>query len=183
MFLSTSKGNSLILIKLTTKFKNLKTANKKECIVLKFLRQYNIIEVNGNTKLIYPVRDQEGIRYYVFNEEKLFGIHNEMHIFTGFRGRDLLIGQLEGKFQNVTIKVCLTIGQLVEPCVQKLKHDKKGLVVKPLLSKEVNSQCQVTLTVCQSHPDQDFKFIMVYQRKSVKGCCDKTTVINDCRRS
>lgn len=164
---STSKVNSLTLTKLKydsyiQKVKNLKTANKKESNDLRFLRRYDIIEINGITKLIHPVTDQESIRYYVFDEE-LFGVLNEAHISTGHGGRDRMIEQLKGKFQNVTTKDILLFLSLCEPCVQKLKHKKKGLVVKPLLFKEMNSRCQVDLIDFQSQPDEDFKFIMVYQ--------------------
>ena len=70
-----------------------------------------------------------------------FGVLNEAHISTGHGGRDRMIEQLKGKFQNVTTKDILLFLSLCEPCVQKLKHKKKGLVVKPLLFKEMNSQC------------------------------------------
>lgn len=64
---STSKVNSLTLTKFKydsyiQKVKNLKTANKKESNDLRFLRRYDIIEINGITKLIHPVTDQESIR-------------------------------------------------------------------------------------------------------------------------
>lgn len=163
----TSKVNSLTLTKAKydvyiQKVKNLKATIKKESNDLRFLRRYDIIEVNGITKLIHPVTDQESIRYYVFDEE-LFGVLNEAHISTGHGGRDRMIQQLKGKFQNVTTKDILLFLSLCEPCVQKLKHKKKGLVVKPLLFKEMNSRCQVDLIDFQSQPDDDFKFIMVYQ--------------------
>ncbi|XP_008181050.1 KRAB-A domain-containing protein 2-like [Acyrthosiphon pisum] len=40
---------------------------------------------------------------------------------------------------------------------------KKGLVVRPILSSEINSRCQVDLTDMQAQPDKNFKFILVYQ--------------------
>ena len=69
------------------KGRNLKTATKKESNDLRFLRRYDIIEVNGITKLIHPVTDQESIKNYVFDEE-LFGVLNEgaLELGTGQKG-------------------------------------------------------------------------------------------------
>lgn len=40
---------------------------------------------------------------------------------------------------------------------------KKGLVVRPILSSEMNSRCQVDLIDMQAQSDKNFKFILVYQ--------------------
>jgi hypothetical protein len=47
----------------------------------------------------------------------------------------------------------------------QVKHIKirKRLVVKPIISCELNSRCQVDLIDFQSNADQLFKFIMVHQ--------------------
>ena len=46
-----------------------------------------------------------------------------------------------------------------------MKHSapKKGIVVKPMISSELNSRCQVDLIDLQSNRDGEYKFIMVYQ--------------------
>ncbi|GFV52570.1 KRAB-A domain-containing protein 2 [Trichonephila clavipes] len=46
-----------------------------------------------------------------------------------------------------------------------MKHSalKKGIVVKPMISSELSSRCQVDLIDLQSHRDGECKFIMVYQ--------------------
>ncbi|XP_025198496.1 KRAB-A domain-containing protein 2-like, partial [Melanaphis sacchari] len=45
----------------------------------------------------------------------------------------------------------------------KHAHPKKGLVIKPILSKTFNSRAQVDLIDMQSNKDGGFKFILVYQ--------------------
>ncbi|GFW08317.1 KRAB-A domain-containing protein 2 [Trichonephila clavipes] len=40
---------------------------------------------------------------------------------------------------------------------------KKGIVVKPMISSELNSRCQVDLIDLQSNRDSEYKFMMVYQ--------------------
>ncbi|XP_008186921.1 KRAB-A domain-containing protein 2-like [Acyrthosiphon pisum] len=52
---------------------------------------------------------------------------------------------------------------LCDHCQKKSSTIKKGLVVKPILSSELNSRCQVDLIDMQAQPDGDYKFIMVYQ--------------------
>jgi hypothetical protein len=44
---------------------------------------------------------------------------------------------------------------------------KKSVVVKPIVSKDFNSRCQVDLIDLQSRPDGEYKFIMVYQVRYV----------------
>ncbi|XP_008189275.1 KRAB-A domain-containing protein 2-like, partial [Acyrthosiphon pisum] len=46
---------------------------------------------------------------------------------------------------------------------RKGKTVKKGLVVKPIISSEMNSRCQVDLIDMQAQPDGNYRFILVYQ--------------------
>jgi len=46
---------------------------------------------------------------------------------------------------------------------EKEIHKKKGLVVKSIISSEMNSRCQIDLIDMQVQPDRDYKFICVYQ--------------------
>jgi hypothetical protein len=57
----------------------------------------------------------------------------------------------------------LNIIQHLECQLKKRKVASKGLVVKPLLSKDLNCRGQVDLVDMQSLPDRDYKFIMHYQ--------------------
>jgi hypothetical protein len=52
---------------------------------------------------------------------------------------------------------------LCRECELKKSKVKKGLVVKPIESKEFNERAQVDLIDLQARPDRDFKFLMVYQ--------------------
>jgi hypothetical protein len=59
------------------------------------------------------------------------------------------------------------VGLLKESCeecqLKKRKVASKGLVVKLLLSKDLNCRGHVDLVDMQSLPDGDYKFIMHYQ--------------------
>jgi len=45
---------------------------------------------------------------------------------------------------------------------------KKVLVVKPIISSEMNSRCQIDLIDMQAQPDGEYKFILVYQNHLTK---------------
>lgn len=51
---------------------------------------------------------------------------------------------------------------------KKVKTVKKGLVVKSIISSEMNSRCQVDLLDMQAQPDGNNRFILVYQDQLTK---------------
>eukprot|EP00102_Acyrthosiphon_pisum_P013080 XP_008182495.1 PREDICTED: KRAB-A domain-containing protein 2-like [Acyrthosiphon pisum] len=96
------------------------------------------MDIMDNHKLIVPLKAGETkIIYYVKNEE-LYDIMYEAHIKIGHGG-------------------------LCVQCQTKQKVPKKGIVVKPIISRELNSRCQVDLVDMQTFKDGEFKFILNYQ--------------------
>ena len=100
--------------------------------------------------------------YYVSNSE-FFDILQTTHVSIEHGRRDQIIKELGNKYKNITRNDIETFLNFCEPCKQKQKGSKKGVVVKPIISSDFNSRCQVDLIDFQSHPDGKFKFIMVYQ--------------------
>lgn len=140
-----------------------KTCDKKEPRMYWLLKRYDILEVQNKRKLIFPMTaDDVNVLYYVTDEELYDVIHNA-HVSIGHGGRDRMIKELSRKFKNITRHDVEIYLQLCEPCEQKRKGVRKGIVVKPMVFSEFNSRCQVDLIDFQSQPDGDFKFIMVYQ--------------------
>lgn len=74
-----------------------------------------------------------------------------------------MLKELSTRYKNITRHDVELYLQLCEPCQQKQKVIKNGIVVKPILSSDFNSRCQVDLIDYQSHPNREYKFIMVYQ--------------------
>ncbi|KAL3272515.1 hypothetical protein HHI36_013991 [Cryptolaemus montrouzieri] len=92
-----SKVNTFSLSKLKyhehiQKVKQLKIMDQKESNDLRFLKRYDVIEVNSISKLIHLVTEQENLKYYVFDEE-LYEVLFEAHTLTGHGGRDRMIKQ------------------------------------------------------------------------------------------
>ncbi|XP_022914010.2 KRAB-A domain-containing protein 2-like [Onthophagus taurus] len=127
------------------------------------LRRYDFLTIDQNSKLIFPVKDTgSNILYYVCDNE-LFDVLHEAHIRIGHGGRDRMMKEVWSHYKNITRKDIETYIQLCEPCQQKQKGIKKGITVKPIISSEFNSRCQVDLIDFQSQPDGENKFILVYQ--------------------
>ena len=64
---------------------------------------------------------------------------------------------------NITKEVTRIYVDLCETCALKKRKVRKSIVVKPIISNIMNSRCQVDLIDMQSQPDDDFKWMCVYQ--------------------
>jgi hypothetical protein len=127
------------------------------------LKRFDILKVSDEEKLIVPLKPGEtNIQYYVTNDE-LFNILSETHIRTGHGGRTRMLKELQVRYKNITYEVIMLYLNLCKQCQMKYSAPKKGIVVKPMVSSELNSRCQVDLIDLQSHRDGDYVFIMVYQ--------------------
>ncbi|XP_060874754.1 KRAB-A domain-containing protein 2-like [Metopolophium dirhodum] len=62
----------------------------------------------------------------------------------------------------------ITVSNVEKLIVPKGSTAKKGLVVKPIISNELNSRCQFDLVDMQEQPDGNYKFILVYQEHLTK---------------
>ncbi|XP_043478772.1 SCAN domain-containing protein 3-like [Leptopilina heterotoma] len=140
-----------------------KEKTKKSSLDYRRLNRYAVLCIGGIKKLIKPtVSDSTDIKYYVSNCE-LFDIIYEAHINCGHGGRNRLEKALNAKYANVCREIILIFLKLCVVCQKKKNHPKKGLVVKPLLFKEINVRAQVDLIDMQTCKDGDFKFILNYQ--------------------
>ncbi|CAC5365165.1 KRAB-A domain-containing protein 2 [Mytilus coruscus] len=103
------------------------------------------------------------IKYYACLED-MYNIVHKTHIATGHGGLDKMIKKANGKYANVSTEAVELFKELCEECqLKKRKIASKGLVDKPIVSKEFNSCGQMNLVDMQSLSFDDFKYIMVYQ--------------------
>lgn len=127
------------------------------------LKRYDVLVVQNKNNLIFPVKSEVNRVLYYVKDSDLFDILHSVHVSIGHGGRDRMLKELSSRYKNVTRKDAEIFLQLCEPCQQKQKSQKKGIVTKPLIFSEFNSRCQVDLIDFQSHPDGNKKFILVYQ--------------------
>ncbi|XP_067140873.1 KRAB-A domain-containing protein 2-like [Centruroides vittatus] len=132
------------------------------------LKRFDVLKIKDEERLIVPLKPGEtNIQYYVTNDE-LFSILSETHTRTGHGGRTRMLKELQVKYKNITYEVVMLYLNLCKQCQIKHSAPKKGIVVKPTISSELNSRCQVDLIDLQSHRDGEYKFIMVYKDHSTK---------------
>jgi hypothetical protein len=71
----------------------------------------------------------------------MFNVVQKIHIATGHGGRDKMIKEVNKKYANVSIEALKPFKEICEECqLKKRKLASKGLVVKPIVSKEFDSR-------------------------------------------
>ncbi|XP_034242929.1 KRAB-A domain-containing protein 2-like [Thrips palmi] len=127
------------------------------------LAKYAVIEIDGEEKLIVPLKGASQPRFYVHTED-LYEACREIHEATGHGGRDKMkYDSKEGKYVNLSQKMLLCFKENCEQCLLKESTQKKGVTVRPIIHKEMNARAQVDLIDMQTSADGDFRFIMVLQ--------------------
>ena len=129
------------------------------------LKKFNLLTVDSTVKLVSRVKSNIAngeVKYFVHNSE-MFDILKKAHINTGHGGFHKMTKNLNEKYCNVSRNVILLFIKNCESCTKKKAHPKKGVVVKPIISKDVYARAQVDLIDLQSCKDGNYKFIMNYQ--------------------
>ncbi|KAK4297539.1 hypothetical protein Pmani_030050 [Petrolisthes manimaculis] len=109
--------------------------------------------------------------YYLLEKRRLTFVKSA-HISTGRGGRDRLLKKVQKKYANIPTKAVELFKSLCQECQKKRKQPMtKGVVVRPILTKEFSSRGQVDLIDMQSMPSgSNKKWIMVYQDHQTKFC-------------
>ena len=117
-----------------------------------------------------PTHLDDSPLYYVTLEDT-FDVIKRAHVATGHGGRDRMIKELQLKYVNITTKSLELYKSLCEECQKKRKRPMtKGVVVRPILTKEYSSRGQVDLIDMQAMPHLQNKWILVYQDHLTKFC-------------
>lgn len=77
--------------------------------------------------------------------DDLFDTIHTAHVATGHGGRNVLYDNLSKKYANVSQEQIMMFLQLCEECQLKKSKVRKSVVVKPIISTEMNERCQVIL--------------------------------------
>lgn len=102
------------------------------------------LQLGGVKKLIAPVPPGESnIRYFVTNE--MFDMLYVTHLSIRHGGKHRMVHEVNKKYKNLMQEVVKLYLKLCMPCQKKLKSQKKGLVVQPMIFNEMNSCGQVDL--------------------------------------
>src|SRR5688572_15875075 len=88
--------------------------------------------------------------YFAHNEE-MYDIIKRVHLSTGHGGRDKMLKVLSVKYANITREVVELFKSLCTECRKKRKTKcVKGVVVKPIISRDYGSRGSVDLINVQS---------------------------------
>lgn len=104
----------------------------------------------------------DGIQYLLPKSE-IFDALWDAHLSTGHGGEKKMRFFIADKYDNVTQKMIAAFVSNCETCQKKKTRPNKGLVVRPLQTKNILERGQVDLIVMESAPDRGFKYILNYQ--------------------
>ena len=108
------------------------------------------------------VKPNTRLRFMTY--EGLFDAIKEVHEDRMKHGcRDILNKKLQKMYANITVKQMQAYVDCCEVCQVKKGRMKKGVVVKPIVTSDVNRRAQVDCIDMQSNPDGEYRYIMVYQ--------------------
>ncbi len=153
-----------------------KSTSKKTAKDYRRLKKYDIMVTGpSSTKLIRPVKSNENselssIKSFVHYGE-VFDILHSIHIQTGHGGIHKMEHAVHDRYANIGRPIIHLFLRHCEICVTKRTHPKKGVVVKPMVFKNVNARAQIDLIDMQSCRDREFKFILNYQEHLSKYLC------------
>ena len=134
------------------------------------LGHYEILKCGDVDKLIRKRMDNSEDPIYFAHINDMFDIIKRAHIQTGHGGRDKMTRSLTN-YENITRESIELYKSLCDECQKKRKRPTtKGVVVRPILSKDFLSRDQVDLIDMQSMSYQSNKWILVNQDHLTKYC-------------
>ena len=140
---------------------------KKSSKDYRLMNRYELYSVSRNAAK--KLRKKGTLLRYLSNDDLFDAIHTA-HISSGHGARDISHNKTKISYANITKEIIQIYVNLCESCNLKKSRIRKSLVVKPILSNEMNSRCQVDLIDFQSEPDNDYKFVLNYQDHLTKFC-------------
>ena len=99
---------------------------------------YETLQCGDLEKLIKKRRGTNATLYYICNHWGYIWHHKDAHIATGHGGRDRMVKEINRKYANKTTKAIELYKCLCEEKKRK-RPMTKGVVVKPIITKEFSS--------------------------------------------
>lgn len=144
---------------------------------INLLRRYSVRIENTVATLYHQGEKPNDAPQKVVKQEGLFVLLKATHARLGHAGRNIMWQEFRGyygiskyailgsngQFFSFFRELILMFVKLCAECEKKKGKPKKVVVVKPIVSKEQNERCQVDLIDLQACPDEEYKFILVYQ--------------------
>ncbi len=111
-----------------------------------FMRRYSVLTLHVQGEPVKELR-KKGTALKFLPVEELFEAIRECHQETGHGRRDITKNAINSRFANVTKEQIDVFLDLCETCHLKKKKVRKSLVVKPIISNDLNSRAQVGINL------------------------------------
>lgn len=137
------------------------------------LNRYKVIQCSDGEKVIKKINFEENLPIYYVRIEETYDVIKRAHTATGHGGWDRMTKHLSLKYANIRREAVELLKSYSATCQEKRKRPiTKEVVVKPILSTDFGSYCQVDLIDKQSSPQVNYKWVMVYQCHLSFTSCD-----------
>lgn len=103
-------------------------------------KQYELKEFGLIKKIV-----RRGTEKFIIASDEIFDAIHAAHIQSGHGGRNILEKELFVRYANVTREQIMIYLNLCECCQMKKVKVKKGVVVQPIVTKNFNVRCQVSV--------------------------------------
>lgn len=122
---------------------NARKENRRGILTVKDCNLMRSYEVAVLREQEYHYLKKRGTDLRVVPVNEIYDILKSAHMDTGHGGRDTMRKRISTRFHNITIAHISVFISLCEECQLKRSRVQKSIVVRPILSKEMNSRCQV----------------------------------------
>ena len=124
-----------------------------------------VLQCGDVTKIIKRRKSHDDEIKYLVCLEDMYCVAKKIHFAVGYGRRDKMIKEANKKYVNVSIEALELFKEECEECqLKKRRTASKGIVVKPIISKELNFRGQIDLIDMQSFKFNDYRFLMAYSR-------------------
>lgn len=153
-------------VKLITEVKEARAKQAKDRTTTdrRRLKRFSVIEINGEEKLIAPLKDGAEMKFFLRSTE-LYDVLLSCDIAVGHGGRNRMEKELKQKYCMSLRRLSSLSKTYAAFVLTKLPAKKRGVVVKPMVFKELNSRCQIDLIDMSGLEEQAQKMLRMSKSK------------------
>lgn len=108
--------------------KQAKVRQRKESTDYKRLKKYDVLNVEGQERLIVPLTGDNSMVLYYVHAEELFDVLHNTHFVLGHKGRTQMERELQNTYKNITKEVVVLY--LRECRICQSRYDRKSVLAQ-----------------------------------------------------
>ncbi|KAJ8687245.1 hypothetical protein QAD02_023039 [Eretmocerus hayati] len=138
------------------------TESKKSAKFYFYPKKYELLTIGSECHIILKRADENADLVYVVPVEDHFPKLLEAHTLTGHGGRDRMMHHVRNKL-CIPKRACEVLTSCCDTCTRKKPGPNKGVVVKPIISRGLNSRWQIDLIDFRSCEDGVYNWLLNVQ--------------------